>query len=176
MANESLFAFATNYAEARAKALGGNIVKGAAAFEVEDAPVRRDLSETQFNIGDKIVIPADANSEQWICTPLTRGQNPVTRALCEVTASDGTKSVKELFLGTLMKSVQNRETKQNVSVTGSITQFTANCITKKEVWQKLFGKTLEVVGVQMVPIIRRGFNGQPDRPTETSVLKINVLE
>ena len=38
MANESLFAFATNYAEARAKALGGNIVKGAAAFEVEDAP------------------------------------------------------------------------------------------------------------------------------------------
>lgn len=45
MANESLFAFATNYAEARAKALGGNIVKGAAAFEVEDAPVRRDLSE-----------------------------------------------------------------------------------------------------------------------------------
>ena len=102
MANESLFAFATNYAEARAKALGGNIVKGAAAFEVEDAPVRRDLSETQFNIGDKIVIPATADSEQWICTPLTRGQNPVTRALCEVTASDGTKSVKELFLGTLM--------------------------------------------------------------------------
>ena len=97
MANESLFAFATNYAEARAKALGGNIVKGAAAFEVEDAPVRRDLSETQFNIGDKIVIPATADSEQWICTPLTRGQNPVTRALCEVTASDGTKSVKELF-------------------------------------------------------------------------------
>ena len=73
MANESLFAFATNYAEARAKALGGNIVKGAAAFEVEDAPVRRDLSETQFNIGDKIVIPATADSEQWICTPLTRG-------------------------------------------------------------------------------------------------------
>ena len=176
MANESLFAFATNYAEARAKALGGNIVKGAAAFEVEDAPVRRDLSETQFNIGDKIVIPATADSEQWICTPLTRGQNPVTRALCEVTASDGTKSVKELFLGTLMKSVQNRETKQNVSVTGSIINFTSNCITKKEVWQKLFGKTLEVVGVQMVPIIRRGFNGQPDRPTETSVLKINVLE
>lgn len=174
--NEGLFAFASQYAEARAKALGGNIVKGAAAFEAEDTPVRRDLSETQFNVGDKILIPADATSEQWINTPLTRGQNPVTRALCEVTASDGTKSVKELFLGTLMKSVQNRETKQNVAVTGSIVDYTRNCVTKKEVWEKLFGKTLEVVGSQMVPIIRRGFNGQPDRATETSILKINVLE
>lgn len=173
--NDGLFAFAQNYAEARAKALGGNIVKGAAAFEAEDTPVRRDLSETQFNVGDKIVLPADATSNQWINTPLTRGQNPVTRALCEVTAADGTKSVKELFLGTLMKSVQNRETKQNVSVTGNIVEYTRNCVTKKEVWEKLFGKTLEVVGVQMVPIIRRGFNGQPDRATETSVLKINVL-
>lgn len=173
--NDGLFAFAQNYAEARAKALGGNIVKGAAAFEAEDAPVRRDLSETQFNVGDKVVLPANATSDQWINTPLTRGQNPVTRALCEVTAADGTKSVKELFLGTLMKSVQNRETKQNVSVTGNIVEYTRNCVTKKEVWEKLFGKTLEVVGVQMVPIIRRGFNGQPDRATETSVLKINVL-
>lgn len=173
--NDGLFAFAQNYAEARAKALGGNIVKGAAAFEAEDVPVRRDLSETQFNVGDKIVLPANATSDQWINTPLTRGQNPVTRALCEVTAADGTKSVKELFLGTLMKSVQNRETKQNVSVTGNIVEYTRNCVTKKEVWEKLFGKTLEVVGVQMVPIIRRGFNGQPDRATETSVLKINVL-
>jgi hypothetical protein len=173
--NDGLFAFAQNYAEARAKALGGNIVKGAAAFEAEDTPVRRDLSETQFNVGDKIVLPANATSDQWINTPLTRGQNPVTRALCEVTAADGTKSVKELFLGTLMKSVQNRETKQNVSVTGNIVEYTRNCVTKKEVWEKLFGKTLEVVGVQMVPIIRRGFNGQPDRATETSVLKINVL-
>ena len=120
-------------------------------------------------------MPANATSDQWINTPLTRGQNPVTRALCEVTAADGTKSVKELFLGTLMKSVQNRETKQNVSVTGNIVEYTRNCVTKKEVWEKLFGKTLEVVGVQMVPIIRRGFNGQPDRATETSVLKINVL-
>ena len=174
-ANDTLFAFATQYAEARAIALGGNIVKGATAFEGEDTPVRRDLSETQFNVGDKIEIPADANSEQWIRTPLTRGQDPVTRALCKVTASDGTVSVKELFMGTLMKSVQNRETKQNVSVTGSITNYTQNCITKKEVWQKLFGKTLEVKAVQMVPIIRRGFNGQPDRATETSVLKIDVL-
>lgn len=174
-ANDNLFAFAQNYAEARAKSLGGNMVKGAAAFEAEDTPVRRDLSETQFNVGDKITLPADANSEQWINTPLTRGQNPVTRALCEVVAADGSKSVKELFMGTLMKSVQNRETKQNVSVTGSITNYTKDCITKKEVWTKLFGKTLEVVGVQMVPIIRRGFNGQPDRATETSVLKINVL-
>lgn len=174
-ANDNLFAFAQNYAEARAKSLGGNIVKGSAAFEGEDTPVRRDLSETQFNAGDKIEIPANASSEQWIRTPLTRGQDPVTRALCKVTASDGSVSVKELFMGTLMKSVQNRETKQNVSVTGTITDYTRNCITKKEVWEKLFGKTLEVVSVQMVPIIRRGFNGQPDRATETSVLKINVL-
>ena len=175
-ANDNLFAFASQYAEARANALGGNIVKGSAAFEGEDTPVRRDLSETQFNVGDKIEIPANAASEQWIRTPLTKGQDPVTRALCKVTANDGSVSVKELFIGTLMKSVQNRETKQNVSVTGTITNYTANCITKKEVWEKLFGKTLEVVAVQLVPIIRRGFNGQPDRATETSVLKINVLE
>lgn len=174
-ANDNLFAFATQYAEARANALGGNIVKGATAFEGEDTPVRRDLSETQFNVGDKIEIPANATSEQWIRTPLTRGQDPVTRALCKVTDKDGNVSVKELFMGTLMKSVQNRETKQNISVTGSITDYTRNCVTKKEVWEKLFGKTLEVVAVNMVPIIRRGFNGQPDRATETSVLKINVL-
>ena len=94
----------------------------------------------------------------------------------KVTAADGTVTARELFYGTLTKSVQNRETKQTVAVTGTIVDELRNCIMQKEGWLKLCGKKLKVTNAVEVPIIRRGWNGQPDRATTTTVYSIDVVE
>ena len=155
--------------------LGVEIKTGLDAFESNDTVVRRSLEDAMFHVGDIVEIPAK-DSDQWVSCPVAKGGNAVVRPVCKVTASDGTVTARELFYGTLTKSVQNCETKQTVAVTGTIVDELRNCIMQKEGWLKLCGKKLKVTNAVEVPIIRRGWNGQPDRATTTTVYSIDVVE
>jgi hypothetical protein len=172
---DTLFAFAIDYNKAVCEKWGVEIKTGLDAFESNNTVVRRNLEDAMFRVGDIIEIPADKGSEQWLSLPVAKGGDPVVRPLCRVTAADGTVTARELFYGTLTKSVQNRETKQSVAVTGTIVDELRNCIMQKEGWEKLLGKKLKVTNAVEVPIIRRGWNGQPDRPTTTTVYSIDVV-
>lgn len=170
---DTLFSFAIEYNKAWCNKLNVEMKTGLDAFESNDTVVRRSLEDAMFHEGDIIEIPAK-DSEQWISCPVAKGGNAVTRPVCKVTDKDGNVTARELFYGTLTKSVQNRETKETVSVTGSVVDLLRNCILQKEGWLKLVGKKLKITGATEVPIIRRGWNGQPDRSTTTTVYSIDV--
>ena len=170
----STLEMAINNAQVRANALNLECLTGKAAFAKEDKPARRDLGEVIFSKGDTFVIPKDESSEQWISAPVSRDGQPITRAIVEVTSADGTVSAKELFIGTLNKTVIDRVTKQPVSVGGNITSYTTGKPLNSDIWKALFGKTITVTNEKKVATIRRGFNGQPDREVETSVLSFDV--
>lgn len=172
---DTLFNFAIEYNKAFCAKLGVEIKTGLEAFESNDTVVRRSLEDAMFHVGDIVEIPAK-DSGQWVSCPVAKGGNAVVRPVCKVTAVDGTVTARELFYGTLTKSVQNRETKQTVAVTGTIVDELRNCIMQKEGWLKLCGKKLKVTNAVEVPIIRRGWNGQPDRATTTTVYSIDVVE
>lgn len=150
---------------------------GREAFEANaNTVVRRSLDEALYHEGDVLELAASFDDEgRWLSLPVAKGGDPVLRAVCKVTDKDGNVTARELFYGTLTKSVQNRETKQTVSVTGTVVDLLRNCILQNDGWQKLLGKKLKITGATEVPIIRRGWNGQPDRPTTTTVYSIDVV-
>lgn len=172
---DTLFSFAIEYNKAVCEKWGVEIKTGLDAFESNNTLVRRNLEDSMFHVGDIIEIPADKTSKQWLSLPVAKGGDPVVRPLCRVTAADGTVTARELFYGTLTKSVRNRETKKSVSVKGTIVDELRNCIMQEEGWEKLLGKKLKVTNATEVPIIRRGWNGQPDRATTTTVYDIDVV-
>lgn len=178
---DSIFDYNQNVNKARAASLGVTLLTGEAAFlEAEKKPLRRDLGETTFNVGDRIEIPSEIN-DQFMAMPITviKGQpvNTVVRCLCKVTDAAGVVHAKELFIGTIRKSVMNVETKLAVSAKGTAHDLIAKCVMESEAWKLLLGKTLIVKDSVTVPIMRRSFTqGTPDRPSNTAILTIDVEE
>lgn len=166
--------------ETRAKQFGGNLEKGAAAFgAIEGRAKRRDIEATQFRKGDTFVVPATENDEHWISAPLQQGGDPVLRCNIEVTNGNVT-AFKEFFLGTMLKNVRDLNGKSYkakiVDANGAEFDPFADCVTEKEQWQKLFGKTLTMVE-ESAPIhyIRRAFTAtQRDRESTTTVWTIQI--
>lgn len=175
---DTLFSFTNEYNKAWCAKLGVEMKSGREAFEANaNTVVRRSLDEALYHEGDVLELAASFDDEgRWLSLPVAKGGDPVFRAVCKVTDKDGNVTARELFYGTLTKSVQNRETKQTVSVTGTVVDLLRNCILQNDGWQKLLGKKLKITKATEVPIIRRGWNGQPDRATTTTVYSIDVVE
>lgn len=168
----------------RAVAYKGSLQSGATAFQsLSGRPRRRDLDAIAFKVGDKFTIPADAASPRWISSPLSDGGDNVFRCLVHVTnATTGEEGEKEVFYGTLFKSVRDIKGKTHkaqllvLAQDGTRSTFdTSTAIEEQEVWKLLFGKTIEVIAESdTINYVRRGFNGQPDRETTTTVLTFSV--
>lgn len=174
---DSIFDYSQGVNKARAAALGVTLLTGEAAFlEAEKKPLRRDLGEATFNVGDRIEIPSEIN-DQFQAMPITKGQASVVRCLCKVTDASGNVNTKELFIGTIRKSVMSTETKQPISAKGTAHDLIAKCVMESEAWKLLLGKTLVVKDSITVPIMRRSFvQGTPDRPSNTAILTIDIEE
>lgn len=177
--NDSLFSAQQQIVEAQARAYNGTASFGEDAFKNDDKPRRRNIEESLFNEGDVIVLPklpsaSPEDAKKWISAPLSKGGDPITRCLVYVTDKNGNESVKQLFAGTLTKSVRNRDTGVTVHANGTAVDAIADCITNQDIWKTLAGKTLVISKATTVPTIRRGFNGQPDRPADGTVLTIDL--
>lgn len=173
---DSIFDYTIRVNKEIAKAMKSELKTGAAAMATAKTVMRRSLDETIFKVNDIIIIPEwDENSEQWISMPMSEKGNPVFRCVCEVHNGDN-KFVKELFMGTLRKSVRNRETNEFVSVTGTVVELLKGEYMLEDAWKKLAGKKLKVIAITTVPVIKRGYKGDPDRITTSDVLTIDIVE
>lgn len=178
--NDSLYSAQVRYIEAQSKQFKGELTSGVDAFKADDKPRRINVGDSIFKKGDVFTLPnlpetSEADAKRWIAAPLSKNGDPILRCLVECKGDDGVESVKQLFAGTLTKSVRNRDTGVTVMTSGTAADAIADCVTNQDIWKKLAGKTLVVKDITTVPIIRRGFNGQADRPGDAQVLTIDLV-
>lgn len=169
-----------DFLAAQAKKLRVSSLSGAAALAKDDKPRGRNFAETLFSDGDVVEVPAYPDKDepkdtdaQWIALPMTATGDPILRVLCKVT-NGKVVSYKQLFCGTLTKSVTNRENGASVSVSGTLADEIADCVTNIDVWKKVAGRTLTFVSHEDVPIVQRGFGGDPDRNKSAMVFSIDI--
>lgn len=167
--NDSLFSSAVESERLRAQQLATDgrstqFFDGENAFALAaKSRVPRNLAEVLLNEGDTFTIPTDDKSKQWIATPLSKGGDPVLRLLAEVKDKDGNVRFVQVFVGTLLKSVRNRETKAQVLADckfkdgSSFRAHSAGFANQQDCWKFLFGKTLKVSAVTEVPSIGRNY-------------------
>ncbi len=167
--NDSLFSSALESERLRAQQLAtdgraAQFLDGKEAFALASkSRVPRNLAETLLNDGDTFTIPDSAESKQWLASPLSKGGDPVLRLLAEVKDKDGNVRFVQVFVGTLLKSVRNRENKEQVLADvkfkdgSSFRAHSAGFANQQDCWQFLFGKTLTVKAVQEVPTIGRNY-------------------
>lgn len=165
--NDTLFSSAVESERLRAQQLAtdgraAQFLDGQDAFALSaNTRVPRNLEEVLLQDGDEFTIPTDSKSKQWIATPLSKGGDPVVRLLAEVRGKDGQVRFVQVFLGTLLKSVRNRETKTTALADvklkdgSSFRAQSAGFPSQEQCWRFLFGKTLKVVSVSEVPTIKR---------------------
>ena len=169
-----------DFLAAQAKKLKVSSLSGAAALAKDDKPRGRNFAETLFSDGDVVEVPAYPDKDnpkdsdaQWVALPMTATGDPILRVLCKVTNGKVT-TYKQLFCGTLTKSVTNRENGASVSVSGTLADEIADCVTNIDVWKKVAGRTLTFVSHEDVPIVQRGFGGDPDRNKSAMVFSIDI--
>ncbi len=165
--NDTLFSSAVESERLRAQQLATEgratqFFDGENAFALAaNTRVPRNLEEVLLRDGDEFTIPTDSKSKQWIATPLSKGGDPVLRLLAEVRGKDGSVRFVQIFVGTLLKSVRNRETKEQALADvkfkdgSSFRAHSAGFANQQDCWTFLFGKTLKVVSVSEVPTIGR---------------------
>ena len=165
--NDTLFSSAVESERLRAQQLAtdgraAQFLDGQDAFALSaNNRVPRNIEEVLLRDGDEFTIPTDSKSKQWIATPLSKGGDPVVRLLAEVRGKDGQVRFVQVFLGTLLKSVRNRETKEQTLADikfkddKSFRAVSAGFANQQDCWKFLFGKTLKVVSVAEVPTIKR---------------------
>ena len=178
--NDSLLSAQVRYVEAQAKQFKGEMVNGEDAFKLDDKPRRINVGDSIFKEGDVITLPnlpntSPADAARWIAAPLSKNGDPILRCLVEVKDNSGVESVKQLFAGTLTKSVRNRDTGVTVTTNGTAADAIADCVTNQDIWKALAGKSLKITKITTVPVIRRGFNGQADRPGDAQILTIDLV-
>lgn len=167
--NDSLFSSAVESERLRAQQLAtdgraSQFFDGKDAFALaSNQRVPRNLGEVLLAEGDTFTIPTDENSKQWLATPLSKGGDPVLRLLAEVKDKNGNVRFVQVFIGTLLKSVRNRETKGQVLADvkfkdgSSFRAHSAGFANQQDCWRFLFGKTLKVTAVDEVPTIGRNY-------------------
>lgn len=175
---ENLLSISVARLQATARQFKTNFLSGADALKQDDKARRTNIEDSMLHVGDVIVVPElpennAETAEQWVAVPMQEGGKPILRVLCQVTDNNGNKSYKALFAGTLTKTVRNRETGASEGTTGTVAEAIKDCATNVDVWHKVAGKTIKVTAMKEVPIIRRGFNGNPDRDTDTQVLTLD---
>lgn len=167
--NDSLFSSAVESERLRAQQLATDgrstqFLDGKEAFALSaNSRVPRNIEEVVLREGDTFTIPDSAESKQWIATPLSKGGDPVLRLLAEIKGKDGSVRFVQVFVGTLLKSVRNRETKEQVLADckfkdgSSFRALSAGFANQQDCWKFLFGKTLTVKAVTEVPSIGRNY-------------------
>lgn len=152
------------------------VLEGKEALEATSSFTMRRTSDTySFKIGDKIQLPNTINSKQFKYFSNKESEMPTLKIYCYYhKVCSNPKYPIKLNAGFLIQSTMNCDTKERFQINGQITQYANNTMTECEAWTNLLGKTLVIMDVVEVPIIRRGFNRQPDRKTTTNIYTINV--
>lgn len=175
---ENIFAYSLEVNKKKAELMGTELKTGKAAMaDASKVVMRKSADESIFFVGDEIIVPAwDETNERWQSMPMSnKNDKPVFRCLVEVHNGDNVYE-KELFMGTLRKTVQDRETGEYVSTSGTVVDLLKGIYMLDEAWQAVADKRLKVTAVKSVPVIKRGYNGNPDRPGTSNVLTIDVME
>jgi len=185
--NDSLFSSALAQEKLRADQLAtegraSQFFSGEDAFALSaNSRVPRNIEEVLLRDGDEFTIPTDSKSKQWIATPLSKGGDPVLRLLAEVKGKDGSVRFVQIFVGTLLKSVRNRETKAQALADvkfkdgSSFRATSAGFPNQQACWEFLFGKTLKVVSASEVPTIKRNRLTGARFEAEAQVLQFEEL-
>lgn len=166
--------------EALAKSLKSELKSGSEALKMDEKPRRMSIDEGLFSPGDILTIPKlpeddKSTANQWVALPISKDGDPVLRVLVDV-ENNGVHTIKSLFAGTLGKTAINRDDRTVVKTGGNIVEKLEKCATNADIWATIAGHKLEFVSGQPVPIIRRGWNGQPDRQADTTIWTINVID
>lgn len=174
---ENIFAYSLEVNKKKAELMGAKLKTGKEAMaDASKVVMRKSADESIFFEGDEIIIPKwDEEPERWQSMPMAEKGKPVFRCAVEVHNVDNVYE-KELFMGTLRKTVQDKETGEYVSTSGTVVDLLKGIYMLDEAWQAVAGKRLKVTAVKTVPVIKRGFNGNPDRPGMSNVLTIDVME
>lgn len=184
MALENILSMEVERLEASARNMGVSALSGFDSLELDDKPRRRSIGETVFKDGDVLTVPPlpvkgepkDTDS-LWKALPISAGGDPILRVVCSCYNTESKKTTaKQLFAGTLSKSLMNRDTLVETPVTGTIVAYLADCVTNTQVWNKIAGHKLHFVSHTDVPYVQIGFNGAPDRNKTGSVFEINIEE
>lgn len=153
--------------------------QGQAAFEQSGARNVRRQDSGRFYVGDKFVIKV----ENFVSLPMQKDGDPVPRCICEITDIHGAVRGQEVFAGTFTKAIRPIKDKTIGEVTykagETVSAVVAGanmllCPTEKDVWNQLIGKTIEVTAANEFDVVRRGWNGQPDREGTTFVCNFKV--
>ncbi len=153
---ENLLSLTLQQIKAAAAAKSLSCESGSEAFKyASTAPKAVPFEAHTLHKGEIFTVPS-TTSDAWISTSLRPDGKPICRAVVTVKSSVGDRGF-ELFLGTLTKSVRDKDgntvAAQIIDLDGNRVTFDT-CVYQGDCWKVLQNRTFKVASVHEVPILK----------------------